>query len=327
MSRIEARILAEDELDTWDQLVRRSEQGSVFHSSKWITLSAKSLRSDYAIIGVFNDSELIGGCFFYIKTLFSALKIGYTTTPLMPWGGFVLSPPQSSSLRAVETREREIVSLILEKIKTLDLFHVKIVNSPAFRDIRPIIWGGWTECVYYTYVRSLENDIFLSFPSNTRTNIRKAQKQGITVSKEYNPDLYWKLNELTYGKQNMKILYQKEYLVNLMEMLNQNNLGAMWIAKMSSGEAASAIFTIDDTPFAHSWVGANDPRFKNTGVTSLLELETYKDLQMRGFRRVSLMGANFQHLAKFYSEFNPHLVPYYGVRRTKGIQRLLNLLR
>jgi hypothetical protein len=327
MSRFEARILTEDDYDQWDTLVRQSGQGTIFHSSDWITLTAKYLRSGYALIGVFNGSELIGGCFFYVKRTFSSLKIGYTTSPLMPWGGFVLPLPKSTTVHETESREREIIELILEKIRPFNLFRANIVNSPGFRDVRPFKWQGWTESVSYTYVISLDGDIFSNISSHARSNIRKAQRHGITVTKNYDPERYWELTKLTYDKQNMKIPFQKEYLFSLMEMLIKKNLGAMWIAEMPSGEPASAIVIIDDTPLAYSWVGANNPSFKNTGVTSLMEFETYRDLQKRGFHQVNLMGANFPALSNFYSQFNPVLVPYYSVQRTKGIQRLLNFIR
>ena len=327
MSKVKARILTEDDHDQWDRLVGRSEHGTIFHSSAWITTSAKVLHFDYVIIGVFNGTELIGGCVFYIKTLFSVLKIGYTNIPLTPWGGFVLSMPKSNNkIHRSEVREREIIFLILEKIQTLNLLHITIVNSPAFNDIRPIKWQGWTESVFYSYIVSLDNDIFLNFSSNTRARIRKSRKLGITVKKEYDPYLFWKLAELTYRKQNMEIPFQKEHLFKLMEMLKQNNLGEMWIAEMPTGEAISAVFNIYDTHLAFSWLGANNPQFKNTGVTSLLLFETYKDLKTRGFHRVNLMGANVFNLASFYSEFNPRLVPYYGVQVKKRMKRLLNLM-
>jgi len=327
MSRSEARILTESEYNQWDQLVERSGKGTIFQSSKWITTAAKNLHIDYIIIGVFNNSDLIGGCSFYIKNIFHALKFGYTNIPLTPYGGFIISIPKSSNIRISERREREIILLILEKIKTLNLFNINITNGPALTDIRPFIWQGWTERVYYTYIMPLDNDIFLNITHDVRTSIRKAQKIGITVKKKYNPDIYWKLKTLTYDKQNLKVPVQKEYLFTLMEMLLKNNLGEMWIAETPSGDPASAVFIVYDSHMAHGWEGANDPRFKDTGAVSLLLFETMKDFQNRGFRSMNLMAGNLPHLAKFYSSFNPKLFPYYKVEKSIFVFNLLKLLK
>ena len=79
----EVRILTEHEYDLWDQMVERSAQGTVYHLSKWITTTAKIFHLDYRIIGVFNKSEIIGGCFFYITDIFHVFKKGTTDVPFI----------------------------------------------------------------------------------------------------------------------------------------------------------------------------------------------------------------------------------------------------
>jgi hypothetical protein len=236
MSVNEARILTEDEYDQWDRLLERSECGTIFHSSGWCTLCAKYQESDFIIIGVFSDRELIGGCCFYIKKKWSVLKIGYTNLHFTPWGGFVVPGKNCSNIRGSEAKDREIISLILEKIRTLNLFRIKIVNSPGFIDIRALKWNGWIESVSYTYITPLDKDILSNLTSNARSNIRKAERYEIRIKKEYNPEIFWKLTELTYGKQDMQIPFKKEHLFDLMEMLLRNNRGTMFIQGCQPGK-------------------------------------------------------------------------------------------
>ena len=327
MSKSEARILTAQEYNQWDQLVARSDFGTIYHTSLWITTISKMLHLEHVIIGVFNESELIGGCSFFIKKIFPGFKIGYTLAPLTYYGGFVLPPPNSTNVRSSETKTHEVISLILEKIQLFNLVKVNITNGPAFVDIRPLSQQGWREQVYYTYVISLENEIFSSFSREVRKSIKKAENCGITVKKEYNPDIYWKLKTLTYDKQNLKVPVQKEYLFTLMEILYQHNLGEMWIAETPSGDPAAAVFNLFDAHMANGWEGASNPQFRDTGAVSLLLFETMKDYQNRGFRSMNLMAGNLPHLAKFYSSFNPKLIPYYSVEKTTFIFNLLKLLK
>jgi len=317
------RVLTEPEYPQWDQLVDRSQQGTIFHTSGWITTVSKNLAIDHLIIGVFKKSDLIGGCFFYLKKKFHLFTIASTQVPLVPYGGFVISPSERTKVQRTESREHEIISLILEKIKTLNFAHTMITNGPGFTDIRPFIWRGWREGVAYTYVLSLEGDILSAVSYAARKKIQKAQKTGITAKKEYDPGVYWDLTEKTYEKQRSEAPFKKEYLVSLMTMLIRNNLGEMWIARTPEGEPASAVFTLYDTKMAHTWVGANDPEFKNTGVGPFLFFEIFMDLQNRGFHQVNVMGGNNPHLAQFYSNFNPRLVPYYSVERLPDITQFL----
>jgi len=327
MSAFEVRILTEPQYDQWDHFVEQSVQGTIFHSSAWITTSSKMHNVDFAIIGVFNNSDLIGGCSLYIKNIFPGYKIGYTIDQLTPYGGFVIANPTSVHVRESETRDHEIISLVLKKIRTLNLAKINLVNGPGLVDIRPFTRLGWRERVYYTYIMSLEKDIFLNVSHGARRSIRKAQKRGISIKKEYNPDIFWKLAIATYDKQKMNVPYKKDHIFTFMEMLIRNKLGDMWIAETPSGEPASAIFYIYDPHMVHGWLGVNDPGFKDTGAVSFILFETLKDLQKCGFHRFNIMAANTPHLAQFYSSFNPRLVPYYGVEKIQGLGKLSNMFR
>jgi hypothetical protein len=313
MSKIEVRILSQSEYNQWDQLVEQSRQGTIFHSSKWLTTTQKNLRSNYIIIGAFNKSDLIGGCSFFINKAFNFLKTGRTKIPLTPYGGFVLSSPKDKKGNLFEIDGYEAISVIIEKIKTLNLFNVNLINSPGLTDIRPFLWQGWRERVFYTNLVSLDNDIYLNFSRNLKRNILKSQNLGITVRKEYNPDIFWKLTKSTYDRQSLKVPFEKEYLFNLFEMLIQNNLGEMWMARTSNSEPTSAEFFIWDTKCSYRWMGSSDEQSRSTGASSHLLYEILLDFQKRGFHEINMMSGNIQHLAKFTSGFNPRLVPYYGV--------------
>ncbi len=316
MTKPEARFLIPDEYDQWDQFVDQSDQGTFFHSSKWITTVAHFLHLQPVIIGVFDNSVLTGGCCFYINEVFHLYKRGMTDVRLSPYGGIVFSLQKSKDVRANETKKHQIISLILEKIQELNLLSIHLTNSPGLADVRPFSWQEWKVKVRYTYVLSLENDIFSQVSHSVRQSIRKSRNYGMTIRKEYNPELYWQLTTSTWKKQDMKVPYQKELLFALMELLHQNNRGEMWIAEIPSGEAAGAVFCIPDTRMVQGWNGANDPRFKETGVNTHLHFEMFLDLQKRGYHQHNLMSGNVPHLARFYSSFNPTLVPYYEVEKT-----------
>ena len=64
MAKFEVRILTEPEYSQWDQFVEQSVQGTVFHSSSWITPAAKMLQFDPVIIGVFDTAQIMGAVLF-----------------------------------------------------------------------------------------------------------------------------------------------------------------------------------------------------------------------------------------------------------------------
>jgi lipid II:glycine glycyltransferase (peptidoglycan interpeptide bridge formation enzyme) len=317
MPKPEAHFLTPDEYDQWDRFVDQSPEGTIFHTSPWITTVAHFLNLQYAIIGVFYKDDLIGGCCFYLYEKFHLYKYGKSNVYLSPYGGIVFSPSKSKDVRSTESKKHQIISLILEKIREMNLLSIQLTNSPGLLDIRPFSWQGWNAKVRYTYVLPLENDIFSQASHSVRQNTRKSRKSGMTVKKEYNPEVYWQLTTSTWEKQDMKVPYPKELLLTLMEHLYRNNRGEMWIAKTPSGEAAAAAFCVLDARIVQAWEGANDPRFKETGATTHLFLEMNLDFQERGYHQINLMAANTPHLARFYSNFNPRLVPYYEVKKIR----------
>jgi hypothetical protein len=320
-------MLTEPDYSLWDDLVQQSHQGTIFHSSAWITTISQLKKVDFRIIGVFRNSELIGGCTFYIKNLFPGYKIGFTNDEVTPYGGCVISNPPSVHIRHSEIHEHEILSLILKKIQDLNLARITLINGPGLTDIRSFTSQGWRERVYYTYIISLDENLFSNMSYGARRSIRKAQKLGITIKKEFNPDFFWDLAVATFAKQEMNVPFKKDLVFSFVEMLIQNKLADMWIASTPSGEAISAMIYIYDAHMAHGWLGVNNPLFKDTGVVSFILFETLQDLQNRGFHRFNVMAANTPRFAQFYSSFDPQLVPYFGAIKANGLGKITSMFR
>jgi hypothetical protein len=326
MSALEARLLTEADYEQWDQLAEQSECGTIFHSSLWITTSARCLGLKVVMIGVFKGDHLVGGCFFYKRRILSLLPVGTTRIELSPYGGFLLPNIALSKVRANEGKRRSIVSTILEKIEKEKLLSLTITNSPNLIDLREFILKNWTVTVHYTYMIPLEGDIPSNVDRVVRDSIRKAQKHGIVVAKEMNQPVFWKLNALTFTKQGKNIPFQQDHLFNLIEYLHDKNLGELWLAKTPSGDPVSGVFVVNNSNYAHALVGASDPSLINTGAYSLLLLEIFQDYQRRGFKKVEIWGATAPHLAAFYSSFNPVLVPYYSIRRVGIPGRFIDMI-
>lgn len=326
MSNRAARIITYDEYPQWDELVRKSPQGTIFHTSKWMSTCSELSSKRGIIFGYFKKDQLLGGCLVYFHKRYNYLSIATSNAQLTPYGGFVLAPLEHLKVREKESIQFEIISAInKEMIQMFDT--ITLVNSPELSDIRPFTSQGWSEQVKYLYMKSLKQDILFNVSSQVRKNIRKAQNFGITVKKEYNPDLFWVLTKKTYEKQNMPTPFQKEYLFGLMTMLIHNNLGEMWIAWTADGEPASADFIIWDQKQAHRWMAASDEQFKETSATSLLIFKIFEDLQKRDFHNVNMMSGNLSNLSAFSSSFSPELIPYYKVEKKLKKYVLLEIIK
>ncbi len=326
MAEIEVREVRSEEYRTWDELVTGSPQGTVFHLSDWAVTCASLSHKRPLLLGYYEDGCLTGGCLLYVTRKFRFISTAASTAPMTPYGGYLLLESASTKVREREIRNRSIVQAISDEVSKQGFASVNILSSPAFQDIRPLTWDGWTSSVYYTYELPLVEDISSHISKKVRNIIRKGQKNDIQVSKCYEPEVYWDLTVSTYEKQNRKPPFTKTFLTGMLDMIIEHKFGEMWIAKTPTGEAAAAEVITWDNHKAHRWSAASNFVYKDTGATSLLLFEIFLDLQKKGFDRINLMAGNTPHLSMFVSSFNPELVPYYGVKKMQfwfNIKRLI----
>ncbi len=317
MVEIEVRRVRDDEYPEWDKLVTASPQGTVFHLSDWAVPCACFAHRQPLLLGYYEDARLIGGCLLYVTAKFRFMSFATSTAPMTPYGGFLLSEIGSTKVREKEIQDKSIVLAISDEISKMGFISTKIINAPTLQDIRPFTWNNWACRVYYTYVLPLTGDISLHISKNVRRTIRKGQKNDIDVRKCYDPEVYWDLTVSTYEKQHQKPPFTKAFLLSMLNVIVDKNLGEMWIARTPTGEAASAEVVTWDNHMAHRWSAASDSTYNDTGATSLLLFEIFQDLQKKGFNKINLMAGNTPQLSMFVSSFNPELVPYYGVGKSQ----------
>ena len=327
MNPLETRLLTQDDYSQWDHLVEQSECGTIFHTSPWITTSARSHNLKYSMFGAFEGDQLVGGCFFYKKRKRNLFPIGTTRISLSPYGGFLLPNPTKTKVRRYEARRREIVSAILDEIEKETLLSLTITGSPHLIDLRDLLARNWTAELRYTYMIPLDGDIFSNLDGSVRKNIRKAEKHGIVVAKERDPETVWRLLSLTFEKQGLRVPYQRDHLFSLIEDLQDRDQGEVWIARDPSDDPVSSAFIVNNSRYAHGLIAASDPSLLGTGANSLLQFITFQDLQERGFKKFEIWGAKSPRLSAYYSSLNPELVPYYSMRKDRMHSQVAKLMK
>lgn len=320
MGSSEVRVLLPGELMLWDDLVNTSPCGSIFHSAKWITTCADLLGFKEYICGYFDDGDLVGGCSLYANNKYWIFKVGLSTPPQTPYGGYCIRPPESSSVRGIEQYRNTIVSKInAELTHTFD--YINIVNTPEFGDIRPFIWNGWTSSVRYLYYFDLNDRIGSTISRNVMRNVRKGEKNGITIAIENDADVLYSLLEKTFAKQNLPVPVPRAFLSRMVDVIVASGAGEIWTARTLSGDPAAAEMVLWDNKRAYRWQAAEDPELRDTGAPSLLLFEILRDLNRRGISKINLMAANRPQLAEYASNFNPRLVPYYNLSIKKSFRK------
>ncbi len=267
---------------------------------------------------------MVAGCSFYVykKGLF---KIASTTITTTPFGGVILEERRTDDVRKQEENFDDIMMSLRTALDNEHFAYVHLVNSPDLVDVRPFTWNGWQSVVYYTYYLDL-SEFGDHLPKDARWTINKATKCGVTIEKSEDIGLFHNLFTETYVRQNLEPPVSADFFKNIFCLLQRRNKGEMWIAKTESGEIAAAEIVICDEKRAYRWSAASHTELRKTGAPSLLLYELLHNLKKKGFREINLMAANTPQLAKFMVQFNPRLVPYYGVERKSTLVKIAEYL-
>ena len=311
-SNIEARVLKKSEYPIWDELVESSPQGTIFHTSNWLGICSDTFEKETKIFGCFNNNdELIGGCSLFVHKSKGIFKNANSTCPLTPYGGFVVRPSRSTKIRKIEQDYFFCINKLVQSIENEKYFSTHITNSPGLLDVRPLTWNKWRSEVLYTYYLDLNTFDPDKTSRAIKRNVKCAVESGITFQNVRNAEIHNTLFKKIFERQNLRPPADITIFNNVIEQLNRNNIGDMWIAKNQSDEIVASQIWLWDKKRAYAWSVASDPNYRNSGVNIFSFYTVLQELGANNIIEVNMMQGNIPQLAEFATKFNPKLVPYY----------------
>lgn len=310
-SDISVRCLAKDELPVWDSVVSSAPEGSIFHSSQWLSVLSRTWGMNYKIYGCFSGDDLIGGCPLYFYRLKGLLTIGTSIPPMTPYGGIVLLPPKGSA-RAHEQRRQDATGALIRHLHSDDYDSLHIVNAPEWHDIRCFVWEGWQANVLYTYY---VDPASVTVSRNAKRNVKKGRMNGIIIQNSEDFDAFYRLFEGTFRNRGLTPPLQKSRFRILFETFHTLGRCELITAQNRDGEVISGDLYLFDDRRVYRWAAATSPESRTSGASFLLLSEAIEAFREKGYREMNLMTANIPYLAEFTQNFTPHLVPYYGVTK------------
>lgn len=328
----EIETVSPRDYEEWDGLVASSPQGSIFSTTLWMRAMEQATEKPFRIYGCYGKGKLVGGVALQVFKR-GPFRVG-TMPPLTPFTGIVLSPQQTTKLSLQESRRKEVMDLLSDRL-TEDFSLVLFNNHPSLRDPRPLKWKEWRVGVNYTYYVDLRDmdKLWQSIDRNTRTQIRKAKSLGMSVSPGGDISGFYRIYKETFSHKGLSVPVEEQSLRKVYDSLKDRNLAKLYLAENSTGEAISAYICVWDNRRGYFWVGGTDPKFRATQVTTLVYWSILQDIS--GFLpEVDLSGGNTLSIAKFQRDFASTLEPYYVVERSSrvaglafGLYRLLRKRR
>ena len=296
-----------DSLKEWDDFVDKSPQGMVFHKSFWLKASG----GRYVIYGYFKGGELYAGICLSYRVKFGIKMV--SKPEITPYSG-VLFKERDAKYVSKLSAEKEASRQIAQRLKSD--FHLVLLHfSPGPIDLQPFIWEGFSTSIQYTYIirldRTLE-DIWEAMEDTTRNDIRRAEKDGISIiqSDDFNTTL--NLVEKTFARQNKAVRCKlKAFSYN--EVLAQRSQCKSFLAKDKNGDCIAAVYIVWDSRRSYYLLGGYDSEKSHHGATALAMWEAIKfSKQELALEEFDFEGSMIPQLERFFRGFGGQLTVSYN---------------
>ena len=304
----EVRPLTEDEWSLWDDFVDESPGGTLFHKSFWLKASGRS----FVIYGYFRGKELYAGIALSCRAKFG-IRVAQQPE-LTPYSG-VLFKERDAKYVSKLGAEKEASRKIAQRLKS-DFHLVRLYFSPGPVDLQPFIWEGFSPGIMYTYIIQLDKsleDIWKAMEDNVRNHIRKARKDGITITKGDDFNQTINLVEKTFARQNTKV-HDQPTVSSYNEVLAERSQCKSFLAKDKDGDYIAAAYIVWDNRRSYYLLGGYDSEKSHSGALALVLWEAIEfTKQELGLEEFDFEGSMVPQLERFFRGFGGQLTVRYIV--------------
>lgn len=243
---------------------------------------------------------------------FTIISQPILTQSLGPW----LKASDAKYSRKLGLQKKRIQELFF-KLPSFDHFqqnwHSNITNW------LPVYWLGFQQTTRYTYaINDLSNiDVVLSnFDSSYRNKIKKASKI-VKVKEDLAIETFYKINSLTFSRQNIKISYTLEFLKNHDEVLVQKKKRKIFFAEDIEGKIHSALYLTWDSSSSYVHMVGEDPDLRNSGAGILLIWEAIKyTAQTLRLNKFDFEGSMLETVEPVRRDCGGIQIPYFTITKT-----------
>jgi hypothetical protein len=233
------------------------------------------------------------------------------TQTLGPW--FTRLPGKPATVLG---REKDLVQELVAGLPAHAYFHQAFPST--ITNWLPWYWLGFRQTTAYTYVLDAledEEKLWDGLLPKVRTDLQKARDRlNVRIRNDLPLDSFMALNRLVFERQGLRCPYPDETVRRLDAACEQRGCRRIFFAEDSSGNLHAAVYVAWDQERAYYLMGGSDPRFRNSGATSLALWEAIRFA--RGVvPTFDFEGSMIEPVERFIRGFGARQVPYHRVWR------------
>lgn len=307
----------------WDQFVEGSSQGTVFCYSGFLRSLGESIERYF----VLKEGQPVAAAVMLVRDGVP-LPAPYHFSC---YHGVLFSGPieELPMHRRVLERLRLVDFLLAELSKRFRCLSFCLHHE--FTDLRSFLWfnyhepekGKFSVELYYTGLlrlpRSVTQEEYLKQVRDVRRQeYNRAIREAVRMEPSEDIDLLDSLHDLTFRRQSIsRSADEVKLLRSIAGEALKGGFGKLWIARLPSGEAASAYFFLFDKRCAYYLFAANHPDFRKSAASSLLMFEVIDLFRKQDINTFDFCGINSPNRGDFKTSFNASPTPYYVLNWAK----------
>lgn len=306
----EVREIAGYERDTWDEFVSTSQAGTLYHTSLWQTIINNSYGDgEYKLIAAFDNNRIVGG---FCALVRRRLGVETAVTPLCtPYTGYITNPGDSTS-GTCEVTPLSALSTYLDRYRYQNIQCAPgVTDHPALKNLGYAITPRRTLEIN---LRLPEGELWSTFNSNVRRNIRKAQKGGFEITDQWDAERGYKLFCDTFIRHGQRCPVASPFFDAICRGSELEEYRRRYCA-WKDGVLLAFIIALRYNDVVYYELAAADVDALKTGVSSLLIWELLRDHLNGEFDHFDFVGGNNPSISRFKENFAPTAKPHLQIEK------------
>ena len=309
-----------DDPETWNDYVRRSPHGTVFHRHEALEVQATHSNTTLHPLVGYKGQEPVG--------LFPVFEFWKGPVP------FVFSPPFDLRVqylgpalcnmaklkqRKREQRHRRFVEGCIEWIEDrIEPRYLTVRTDWRYTDLRPFKWNGFEVQPSYTYVVDLgpdEEEVMGRFSRTTRRRIRNHLDDEYDVESGGRDEIEWIVRQVNerFVEQGETTPLTESFVTDLYERLPEGQVRPYVLSV--DGDVLTGTILLEYDGTAHRWQGGVKVE-SDLPSNELLEWHMMREAAGRGVTDYEIVDANYPRLNEWKSKFGPEVRSYHLLKRT-----------
>ncbi len=292
-----------------DYLELVNEIGTVFNDPAWLSLFGNHL----SLYGIFDVQDRLFGAFTLWHTYLYGLK--YLKNPLTtPHCALIFRNPAETPYKR-NTFEKSVHTCVAGFLKSQPAAIIQFNLPTGVTDGQPYLWKGFKVSPAYTYQLDLNppiHETFSGFDAKLRSDIAKAEKDGIVVKKVEDMAGVRSLVKKTIDRKTKDVSISLIDKI-LSEFAKPSNSFAF--VAYNADQPVAATFCVYDGTTAYYILGGFDSENRYRGAAASTILASIQHAREIGLQIFDFEGSMIPSIEAFFRGFGGELVPKYSVHR------------